>query len=388
MSTTYLIKLGELTLKGGNREEFELRLKHNLRSMLHKTGSEVLTTRGRFFLRCPETSEARAEDALSRIIGISGWAKARIAPKTVEAVLSACVKEAALLVGQGKKTFKIEARRSDKGFPLDSYGIMREAGGAVLEAHPELSVDVHNPDGIIEVEIREQAYIYGLTQSGIRGLPVGTAGRGLLLLSGGIDSPVAGFLMGKRGMRIDAVHFHSYPYTSAEAQEKVVKLATLLSRYLQSVRLTTVGFTQVQVRIKERAPDSWATILLRMAMMELSGRLARANKSKCLITGESLSQVASQTIENLSCTESRARMPVLRPLIAIDKIDTVDIAKKIGSYETSILPYPDCCALFSTEHPVLKADLMEATALYDSLALTDILEDALRDRTEQRIGGF
>ncbi len=253
--TTYLLKLGELTLKGGNREEFELQLRQNMRVMLKGTGARVDMTNGRFFVRCPEAAEKATEVILDRVIGITGWAKARSCPKTVEAVIAACVEEAAALAAAGARTFKIEARRSDKSFPLDSYAIMREAGSAVLEAVPALAVDVHTPDRVIDVEIRENAYVYGLEHTGRRGLPVGSSARGLLLLSGGIDSPVAGYLMAKRGMKVDAIYFHAYPYTSREAQEKVAKLAAIVGSYALGVRLTTVPFTKTQLRIREKAPE-------------------------------------------------------------------------------------------------------------------------------------
>lgn len=388
MKNMYLLKLGELTLKSGNREEFERCLKDNLRRMLKPTGGRVSTRNGRFYVRClPEHKDA-TEDVLSRTIGITGWAKSREANKAPAAIFAACVEEARELAERGAKTFKIEARRADKSFPLDSYGIMREAGGAVLDAVPELKVDVRKPDGVIEVEVREKVYVYAAERPGLRGLPVGTEGRALLLLSGGIDSPVAGFLMAKRGMRLAAVYFHAYPYTSKEAKDKVSTIAERLSRYSIGLRLTTIPFTKVQLRIKERAPAAWTTVLSRMAMMEVAERLARVLKAKCLVTGESLGQVASQTIENMEATGSRVKMPVLRPLIAVDKQDTVRMAQRIGTYETSILPYADCCVIFSPKHPILRASLEEATALYEGLELGPFLEEAFEGREVERFGYY
>ncbi|MDL2229625.1 tRNA 4-thiouridine(8) synthase ThiI [Treponema sp. OttesenSCG-928-L16] len=375
--STYLLKLGELTLKGGNQDSFERVLKNNLCRRLKGSGAQVNTASGRFYVHCRQEAEAQVEDTLRHLMGISGWAKVRSAEKTREAVLAACVEEARLLQRQGAKTFKIEGRRTDKSFPMDSYAIRREAGEAVLEAVPALKVDVHNPDGVIQVEIREKAYIYGDGRGGCRGLPVGTAGRGLLLLSGGIDSPVAGYMMASRGMHIDAVYFHAYPYTSEEARLKVVRLAEIVGSYSMGIRLHTVGFTGVQMRIKERSPAPWTTVLLRMAMMECAERLARRRGAKCLITGESLGQVASQTIENISCTGSAVNLPVLRPLIGTEKEDIIRLAKKIGSYETSILPYEDCCVLFSPKHPVLRGDVREARELYEGLELKELLDEAI-----------
>jgi thiamine biosynthesis protein ThiI len=375
--TTYLLKLGELTLKGGNRSEFEQILKRNLTTMLKGSRAVINITQGRFFVHCEADKEAQVEAVLDRLIGIAGWAKARVCEKTVEAVVGACIAEAKTLAEAGVNTFKIEARRADKGFPLDSYGIMRAAGDGVCGAVPELQVDVQHPEQIISVEIRERAYVYGLAHRGRRGLPVGSAGRGLLLLSGGIDSPVAGYLMANRGMRLEAIYFHAYPYTSEEAQKKVHRLASIISQYALPIRLHTIPFTQVQVRIKQRAPDQWSTVLLRMAMMDAAGRLARRNRIHCLVTGESLSQVASQTVENIQCTESTAKLPVFRPLIGTDKEETIRIAREIGTYETSILPYEDCCVLFSPAHPILHGNIEEARELYAGLELDEILEEAL-----------
>jgi len=375
--TTYLLKLGELTLKGGNRSEFEQILKRNLTTMLKGSRAVINITQGRFFVHCEADKEAQVEAVLDRLIGIAGWAKARVCEKTLEAVVGTCIAEAKALAEAGVKTFKIEARRADKGFPLDSYGIMRAAGDGVCGAVPELQVDVQHPEQIISVEIRERAYVYGLAHRGRRGLPVGSAGRGLLLLSGGIDSPVAGYLMANRGMRLEAIYFHAYPYTSEEAQKKVHRLASIISQYALPIRLHTIPFTQVQVRIKQRAPDQWSTVLLRMAMMDAAGRLARRNRIHCLVTGESLSQVASQTVENIQCTESTAKLPVFRPLIGTDKEETIRIAREIGTYETSILPYEDCCVLFSPAHPILHGNIEEARELYAGLELDEILEEAL-----------
>jgi thiamine biosynthesis protein ThiI len=381
--TTYLLKLGELTLKGGNRRVFERILRRNLEALVRLSGARVETSNGRFYLHSPPGTEKQAEDALERLFGITGWAKTRVCEKTVPAVIRACISEGEGLRERGIRTFKIEARRTDKSFPLDSYGIAREGGEAVLGAVPGLRVDVRRPEGIIEVEIREKAYVYGFGRRGRRGLPVGSAGRGLLLLSGGIDSPAAGYLLASRGMLIEAVYFHAYPYTSEEARRKVIKLAEIVGGYSQGIRLHTLSFTAVQTRIKEGAPPEWHTVLLRMAMMAAAEKLALKRRCQCLITGESLSQVASQTIENIACIETRVTLPVLRPLIGMDKEAIVRLAGTIGTYETSILPYEDCCVLFSPPHPVLRGNREEAIRLYEGLDLEERLEAALgEDVTE------
>jgi thiamine biosynthesis protein ThiI len=375
---TWLIRPGELTLKGGNRKAFETVLKRNLQAMLSGRDVQIVIKNGRFYVHGAENCRQAVEDALSRLMGIAGWAEAASFAKTIEAVIEACKEEGRKLKAGGAATFKIEARRTDKSFPLDSYALRCKCGEAVMDA-AGLKVDVHNPDAVIHIEIREKAYIYGMDHKGMGGLPVGTAGRGLLLLSGGIDSPVAGFLMASRGMGIDAVHFHAYPYTSEQAKEKVVRLAGILGAYTPGVRLFAVGFTKVQMRIKEAAPPAWATVLLRMAMMDCAEKIAIRIKSKCIITGESLSQVASQTIENISCTQSLITLPVLRPLIGMDKQTITIKAQQIGTYSTSIEPYEDCCVLFSPPHPILRGDPAEAVALYKSLGLEPLIEEALRE---------
>ena len=380
----YLVKPGELTLKGGNRKGFEDILKRNLAALLKGSGAQIVSGRGRLFVRCSPDSESETEYALDHLIGISGWAKTRTAEKNPEDVISACIEEGKLLLERGINTFKIEARRTDKSFPLDSYQIRCTAGDAVTRNVPGLTVDVQNPGGIIKVEIREKAYIYADPHEGRRGLPVGTAGRGLLLLSGGIDSPVAGYMMASRGMAMDAVYFHAPPYTSKEARDKTVSLARKISRYTLGIRLFVVGFTAIQARIKERAPEAWRTVLLRMAMMDCAEKLAGRRGNKCLISGESLSQVASQTIENISCTQSRVKLPVLRPLIGMNKEEIIILAEKIGTYETSILPYEDCCILFSPPHPVLKGDPAEAGQLYEALEASLLIEEALRTMETER----
>ena len=374
---TYLLKPGELTLKGGNRKTFEKILRRNLAALLKGTGARIIPKSGRIFVSCPPGFGEKAEDAFSRLIGISGWAQTRTVPKNEEAVIAACEEEGKLLWEKGIKTFKIEARRTDKSFPLDSYRIRCAAGDAVLKNSPGLKVDVKKPGGVIEVEIRDKAYIYGSTRKGRRGLPVGTAGRGLLLLSGGIDSPAAGYMMATRGMALDAVYFHAYPYTSEKAREKAERTAEILGRYTQGIKLFVVSFTEVQVRIKERAPEAWRTVLLRMAMMECAEKLALSRRDKCLISGESLSQVASQTIENITCTQSRVKLPVLRPLIGINKEDIISLAEQIGTYAVSILPYEDCCVLFSPPHPVLRGDPEEAGKHYDALEAEGLINEAL-----------
>ena len=381
MDCIWLLKPGELTLKGDNRKSFEGILRSNIQRLFSVVEGKISIkfTAGRYYVSAPEEKVQEIENILSRLIGISGWAKTAVCEKTKEAVLTACAEEAKKIYNQGIRTFKIDARRTDKSFPLTSYELCCEAGNIVTDLISDLKVDIHNPQDTIRIEIREKAFVYSGGKKGVGGLPVGTAGRGMLLLSGGIDSPVAGFLMAARGMNIDAVHFHAYPYTSMEAKEKVIKLAKLTGLYCMGIRLYILNFTKVQMRIKERSPAQWTTVLLRMAMMEAAQKSARKTKCKCLITGESLSQVASQTIENISCTQSRINIPVIRPLIGLSKEDIIIKAKHIGTYETSIQPYEDCCTLFTPKHPVLHGNVNEANELYEKLELEELIEEALSE---------
>jgi len=334
---------------------------------------------GRLYLHGGEDEQAAVENVLDRLAGISGWSQTKSLPKNIEEIFSACIEEAKKIQTGGLDTFKIEARRIDKSFPFDSYSMRCKCGESVLEAVPGLKVDVHKPGAVIYIEIREKAYVYSDTRKGLNGLPVGTAGRGLLLLSGGIDSPVAGFLMALRGMNIDAVHFHAYPYTSVEAKEKVIRLAKTVAGYTMGINLNIIGFTEIQKRIKERSPEQWATVLLRMAMMKCAEKIATTNKCKCIITGESLSQVASQTVENISCTQSGLTIPVLQPLIGMDKETIIQKARQIGTYAISIEPYEDCCVLFTPPHPVLRGNPIEASKLYTALELEPLIEEALEE---------
>ena len=386
-----ILKIGELTLKGENRENFELILRRNLKTMLcSRAPKSTLESRpGRIYIHCTgeETADA-AEEILSRLMGIAGWARTQKTEKTIDEVLAACVNEGKRLAENGTKTYKIEARRADKSFPINSYEICCAAGDAISRKIPQLCVNVKKPEETISVEIREKAYIYSMGKKGRRGLPVGSAGRGLLLLSGGIDSPVAGCLMAGRGMGLNAVYFHTPPYTSAEALDKTITLAEITGSYCMGMHLYIVNLTEIQKRIAEKTPSEWSTILLRMAMIDAASLIALKTKAKCLITGESLSQVASQTIENISCTESRARLPVLRPLIGMDKEAIITLAKDFGTYETSILPHADCCALFTPIHPVLRGKVKEASALYETLNIHDMLFEAARIAEVKKCGYY
>jgi thiamine biosynthesis protein ThiI len=378
--TTWLLKPAELVLKGENRRNFESVLKRNLARMLsgERVAGKINFTKGRYYVKSANEEDDKTELVFSRLPGISGWAKANICEKNTDDIIRLCVEEGKKIYAKGFKTFKVETRRTDKSFPLTSYGLCCKAGDAVTETCA-LKVDIRKPDQVIHAEIREKAYVYSETKKGLGGLPVGCGGKGLLLLSGGIDSPVAGFLMGCRGMNIDAIHFHSYPYTSAEAKQKVIDIAGILGLFTMGIHLYIINFTGVQTRVREKAPMQWTTILLRMAMMEAAQKAAYKINCKCLITGESLSQVASQTIENLSCTQNRLTLPVLRPLIGMNKENIIREAEKIGTFTVSIRPYEDCCTLFSPPHPILHGNVAEANKIYEGLELTGLIDESLRN---------
>ena len=374
---TYLAKLGELTLKGSNIQEFENLLKHNTAKCLEGTGSRITLRAGRLYIDCEEEASQKVEFLLNHLIGITGWAKCEVCEKTIEAISETVFELAKKLAEKGAKTFKIDTRRSDKAFPLNSYQISCEVAGPVEQL---MKVDVHKPDCIIYIEVREKVFVYTDSETGCRGLPVGSSGKGLLLLSGGLDSPVAGYRMLRRGMKIECCYFHSYPYTSEEAKQKVVTLAQKLAYYGITTYLNIIPFTEVQMRIKEKAPEAWSTLILRVCMMKVANMLARRCNAKCIITGESVGQVASQTIENMTVTEHFSEFPMMRPCCGLDKEEIIRTAEQIDTYETSILPYEDCCVLFSPRHPVLRGTPDAAEDIYKTLEVDDLIEKAYNER--------
>ncbi len=389
MTVTYLGKIGELSLKGSNIHEFEKLLVKNIRTSLKKHKAEVVLRSGRLYVNCTEEECPFVEKSLKKLIGITAWSKTKTCERnyktdeeykqTLENIQNLIKEEAIFAKSQGAKTFKIDARRADKNFPLNSYQIACEGAEKVFNEQI-LKVDVHNPDVIISVEVREKIYVYSNAQKGCRGLPVGSSGKGLLLLSGGLDSPVAGYRMMRRGMKIECIYFHSYPYTSEEAQKKVETLAKKLSEFGLYTYLNIIPFTDVQMRIKEKSPIDWTTLMLRVCMMKVTNMLVPKLGADCIVTGESLGQVASQTIENLRVTEHFAEYPLLRPLIGMDKEEIIKDAYFIDTYETSILPYEDCCVLFSPKHPVLHGTVEMAEEIYKSLEIDDLIKEAFDNR--------
>lgn len=376
---TYLGKIGELILKGSNIKTFERTLVYNTKTYLKGVNAKVSLNSGRLYIECDDDAAPQVEFTLRHLIGITGWAEAKVVEKNIEAIQQEVLDQAKIARDKGAKTFKMDSKRSDKSFPLNHYEICCEAP-ALAYNQKILSVDVHNPDVTIMVEVRDKCFVYSDSEKGCRGLPVGVSGKGLLLLSGGLDSPVAGYRMLRRGMTIDCCYFHAYPYTSDEAREKVEHLAEILSGYGIRLHINIIPFTEVQMQIKKKAPENFSTLMLRLCMMKAANLLAARLGSDCIITGESLGQVASQTIQNMACTESFAEYPLLRPLVGMDKEDIIADAVRIGTYETSILPYEDCCVLFSPKHPILHADVEEAKKIYESLEVEDLIKKAFEER--------
>jgi thiamine biosynthesis protein ThiI len=387
MRTFFLIKPGEIELKLGNRREFVHRLKEQIQKRLHGIHFNLEEYPGRFFLSVEEKDTDFALFVLQHCPGINGIAQTIKSEKRTERILKAAIEIASKEAARGARRFKVETRRSDKSFPLDSYRMSAAAGDAVTQALSSLSVDVHNPDFVIAIEIRERAYIYASTSPGPRGLPVGSQGKGVLLLSGGIDSPVAGYMMARRGLAIESVYFHTYPFTSEEAQKKVEQLARRIAIWTGGMHAWIVSFTEVQLKIKKGGREEANTLMLRMAMMKAADVIASRIKARAIVTGESLGQVASQTAENLRLSQSMTSLPVLRPLIGIDKEETIATARRIGTYAISILPYEDCCVLFSPKHPVLKPDFEDLRAYFSSLELESEILKAV-DKAEEKFFSF
>ena len=361
MFTSFLIKYAEIGVKGKNRYLFEDALVHQIKYALKRCEGtfEVHKAQGRIYVDA--LTEFDYEDTVAQlgtVFGISG-----ICPVVVvedegfEQLGKAVVSYIEAAYPEKNQTFKVAARRARKDYPMDSMEINVEMGGIILDAFPEMRVDVHHPDIRLNIEIREKIYIYSIILPGPGGMPVGTNGKGMLLLSGGIDSPVAGYMIAKRGVKIDAVYFHAPPYTSERAKQKVVDLARIVSRYSGPIYLHIINFTDIQLYIYEKCPHDELTIIMRRYMMKIAEQIAEETQCLGLITGESIGQVASQTMHSLAATNEVCTMPVYRPLIGMDKQEIVEISEKIGTYETSILPYEDCCTIFVAKHPVTKPNI-------------------------------
>lgn len=366
MQEIILIKYGEIILKGLNRHIFEDKLVNNIRKSVGDL-AKVYKSRATIYAEPKEGTDVDALiQKILRVFGIVYVVRAAVCEKDLKTIGEKVLSYIDL---SGKKTFKVETKRADKTFPLKSPEISAEIGGIILDKHPHLTVDVRNPEITVNVEIREAgAYVYADKIRGQGGMPTGSAGKVMLLLSGGIDSPVAGYMMAKRGTYMDAVHFFSPPFTSEKAKEKVLDLARILAGYTGGMRVHIVPFTEQQLQMKAKCPAEHLTILMRRMMMQIACRIAENTHAGAVVTGESLGQVASQTLEAIGVTDACATMPCFRPLIGMDKEDIIAIARRIGSFETSILPYEDCCTIFVPKHPTTKPKLekiLESEALID-----------------------
>ncbi len=358
MYKAFLIKYAEIGIKGKNRFYFEDALVKQIRFALSRGEGkfQVHKTQGRIYVEV--LSEYDYEETvanLQTVFGIAGICPVvHVMDQGFEQLQEDVISYVTNIYPDKKLTFKVESRRARKNYPLESMQINAKLGETLLNAFPEMKVDVHNPDFVLHVEVREKIYLYSLVIPGAGGMPVGTNGKAMLLLSGGIDSPVAGYMIAKRGVQIDAVYFHAPPYTSERAKEKVVDLARLIAKYTGPIRLHVINFTDIQLKIYEKCPHEELTIIMRRYMMRIAETIANDTGCLGLITGESIGQVASQTLQSLASTNEVCTLPVYRPLIGFDKQEIVTISEKIHTYETSILPYEDCCTIFVAKHPVTK----------------------------------
>ena len=361
MFTAFLIKYAEIGIKGKNRYLFEDALVQQMKYALKKCEGEftIRKTQGRIFVDAQsEFDYDEVVEHLKTVFGISGICPVVYAEdEGFEKLCETIIQYIADVYPDRNKTFKVAARRARKNYPKDSMTINMDMGEAILKAYPEMRVDVHNPDIMLNIEVRDKIYIYSEIIPGPGGMPVGTGGKAMLLLSGGIDSPVAGYMIAKRGVKIDAVYFHAPPYTSERAKQKVVDLARIVSKYTGPIYLHVINFTDIQLYIYEKCPHEELTIIMRRYMMRIAEHIAKESNCLGLITGESIGQVASQTMNSLIATNEVCELPVYRPLIGFDKQEIVEVSEKIGTYETSIQPFEDCCTIFVAKHPVTKPNV-------------------------------
>jgi len=382
MKEIFLLKLGEIVLKGANKRQFESRLRQNVRRRMKNYGNfDVYIMQSTVYVE-PMDDECDVDgawEACRSIFGVVSLCRCRPCEKNVDAIFEAIEN----YLGEdldSAESFKVESKRSDKRFPLNSIQLSQEIGGRLAEAHPDVRVDVRHPGYTVYVEVRDlAAYVHGPAEPGAGGLPTGVGGRAMVLLSGGIDSPVAAYMIAKRGVEIEAVHFFSYPYTSQLAKDKVVELARLVSRYSGRMTVNVVSFTEIQEAIRDNCPEEYFTLIMRRFMMEISQRIAKWDGCGALITGENLGQVASQTMEAMGVTGAVVDIPIFMPLIGFDKEEIVTIARKIGTMETSILPYEDCCTVFTPKHPKTKPTIGQLLNAEKNLDREALIQRALEN---------
>jgi len=380
MENVIVIRYGEIMLKGKNKRFFEDKLVSQVRHALSDLGKlRVYKAHSRIYIDVEGYNVNEITDRTKRVFGIVSLSVAKRFEVDMDKIKEVALQELKDRMAENGniKTFKVESKRGDKRFPMQSLEISREIGAHLLQNVDDISVDVHNPDVYISVEVRDRAFVFSNKIKGFGGLPLGTNGKALLLLSGGIDSPVAGWLVGKRGVDIEAIHFHSYPFTSDRAKEKVIDLAKILSIYCGKFKLYSINLLPIQKEINEKCPQEEMTIIARRFMTRIAERVGVSNNCDALVTGESIGQVASQTVKSLYVTNESVEMPIFRPLIAMDKVDIIDLAYKIGTYETSILPFEDCCTVFLPEHPVTQPKLEKIVRSESKLDVEELINAAI-----------
>ena len=388
MKRVVSVSLGEIVLKGKNRKYFEDQLVSRMRRAMKGLSYErIYKEQGKIYIELEKDSEDQIIEALKKVFGLIYISPCYRVDKDLESIKEAVDRVLSEKISQSRpETFKVKTNRSDKNFPIKSPEISREIGAHVLRNFQPISVDVHDPEIYVYVDIKDNAYVYIDRYEGYGGLPIGTNGKGLLLLSGGIDSPVAGFMMAKRGVEVSAIHYHSYPFTSERAEAKVKELAKIMSFYTGKIKLYSVNILEIQKSINKLCPEDEMTIHSRRFMMMIAEKIARANNVDALITGENLGQVASQTIKGINATNDSVDIPVLRPLIGFDKVDIIEIARNIGTYETSILPFDDCCTLFLPKHPVTRPRVEDIKRSEEALDLDSLINAAIENMEVTYIG--
>lgn len=376
----YLVRLGEISLKGLNRPFFEKKLKNNIKTKLRPYHNQVSKQKGRLFFEVDDNCPKEQCDlAFSTTFGVVGYAEAIRCNKEIDTIKDVVrnVLKDSTFTNEG--SFKVQAKRSDKKFPLSSHDLSCELADVVNEIYPDLSVSLKHPDHILYIEVRNQTYIYTTMKKGPNGLPVSTAGKGILLLSGGIDSPVAGYRMASRGMKLECLYFHAYPYTSDMALEKVKMLTSKIAPYLQGTRLHVVNFTEQQLWIKSHCEIDETTLMFRACMMKVATKIANQYEGSALVTGEALSQVASQTLDSMAFTNSTTDMLIIRPLVGMNKEEIMKTAVDIDTYNTSILPYEDCCVIFSPKHPLTRPNVEVENQHYKEMGIDELLDKAVEE---------
>ena len=381
MDKVLSVSLGEIALKGLNRRYFEDQLIKHMKRAIKDLGFEkIYKEQGKIYIEAEEHKFPQMINRLRKVFGLVYISPCIRVEKIVEDIKEAVIEAMKEKIQKDKiQTFKVDTNRADKNFPIKSPEVSKQMGGIILKTFNDLKVDVHNPDTFLYIDIKVNTYVYTEKIKGCGGMPIGTNGKGLLLLSGGIDSPVAGYMMAKRGVGISCVHYHSYPFTSERSEEKVKDLAAILTRYTGKIKMYIVNILPIQKEINSKCKENQMTILSRRFMMKIAERIALENEIDALITGESLGQVASQTIQGISVTNSSVNLPVLRPLIGFDKVDIIDIAKDIETYDTSILPFEDCCTVFLPKHPVTKPKLIDIEKSEELLDIDYLVDKAIED---------